>query len=66
MLFDVCYIDGVLQKGAFEYDGAIYYASSNNGAIKTGTYYVFAKNGNGLITIDGIYNFGEDGKLIQG
>ena len=61
----VCYIDGVLQKGAFEYDGAIYYGSTGNGEIKTGKYYVFAKNGNGLITADGVYNFGEDGKLIQ-
>ena len=61
----VCYIDGVLQKGAFKYDGAIYYGSTGNGEIKTGKYYVYAKNGNGLITADGVYNFGEDGKLIQ-
>jgi len=60
----VCYINDVLQKGTFIYEENTYYASSYDGSIKTGRYYVSAANGNGIITEDGYYNFDADGKLI--
>lgn len=59
------YIDGIMQKGAFEYEGDIYFASNSSGALKTGGYYVYADNSNGLINTDGYYNFGSDGKLLN-
>ena len=59
------YIDGVMQKGAFEYEGNIYFASNSTGALKTGGYYVYADNSNGLINADGYYNFDSDGKLLN-
>ena len=59
------YVNGVLQKGAFEYEGDVYFASRSSGALKTGGYYVYASNSNGLINTDGYYNFGSDGKLLN-
>lgn len=58
-------IDGQPAKlGLVEIDGSLYYASTSCAAIKTGKYYVEAKNANGYPG-DCWYYFGEDGKALD-
>lgn len=61
----IYYVDGVLQKGALEIDGDIYFASVTSGKFKTGGNYIFAYEADGLIKADGYYNFDENGKLLN-